>query len=306
VRGWCDALATPRALGPLIDILAELSGEQAAGVRAAIAAGDPEAIHTRLLGLFGDGNARVWVIEDVHWADGATLDLLRFLARRIDALPVLLVVSHRDDEIGPTHPLALLLGDVATTAAVTRIALDRLSRDAVAVLAAGSGVNAGALYRFTGGNPSSSPRSCQPALMRWVMAPCPAVWPRGTQGPTVTVARCPLAAAALFAATHEVRCAAETSPLTRLTSLTEVYLNAADPKLFEGIGELAAASDGNDIAILAFGDWEAEGECAVGGAALPLSKRRGGEDLALAVLNGDGSVMADVGVSVRSLARCPV
>ena len=142
MRGWCDALATPRALGPLIDILAELSGEQAAGVRAAIAAGDPEAIHTRLLGLFGDGNARVWVIEDVHWADGATLDLLRFLARRIDALPVLLVVSHRDDEIGPTHPLALLLGDVATTAAVTRIALDRLSRDAVAVLAAGSGVNA--------------------------------------------------------------------------------------------------------------------------------------------------------------------
>jgi hypothetical protein len=84
--------------------------------------------------------------------------------------------------------------------------------------------------------------------------------------------------------------------------LTEVYLNAADPKLFEGIAELAAASDGNDIAILAFGDWEAEGECAVGGAALPLSKRRGGKDLALAVLNGDGSVMADLGVSVRSLA----
>jgi hypothetical protein len=84
--------------------------------------------------------------------------------------------------------------------------------------------------------------------------------------------------------------------------LTEVYLNAADPKLFEGIAELAAASDGNDIAILSFGDWEAEGECAVGGAALPLSKRRGGKDLALAVLNGDGSVRADVGVSGRSLA----
>jgi hypothetical protein len=112
----------------------------------------------------------------------------------------------------------------------------------------------------------------------------------------------PVGCGGAVAATHEVRCAAETSPLTRLTSLTEVYLNAADPKLFEGIAELAAASDGNDIAILAFGDWEPEGECAVGGAALPLSKRRGGKDLALAVLNGDGSVMADVGVSVRSLA----
>ena len=96
--------------------------------------------------------------------------------------------------------------------------------------------------------------------------------------------------------------AAETSPLTRLPSLTEVYLNAADPKLFEGIAEFAAVSDGNDIAILAFGGWEAEGECAVGGAALPLSKRRGGKDVALAVLNGDGSVMADVRISVRSLA----
>jgi hypothetical protein len=85
-------------------------------------------------------------------------------------------------------------------------------------------------------------------------------------------------------------------------SLTEVYLKAASPKLFEGVAELTAVSDGNDIAILAFGDWEAEGERAVVGAALPLSKRRGGKNLALAVLNGDGSVMADVGVSVRSLA----
>jgi predicted ATPase len=110
------------------------------GCARAIAAGDPEAIYARLLGLFGDGNAWVWVIEDMHWADGATLDLLRFLARRIDALPVLLVVSYRDDEIGPTHPLAVLLGDLATCPAVTRIALDRLSRDAVAVLAAVRGV----------------------------------------------------------------------------------------------------------------------------------------------------------------------
>ena len=153
LRGWCDALATPRPLGPLIDMLAGLSAEQAAGVRAAIDAGDPEAIYARLVGLFSDANAWVCVIEDLHWADGATLDLVRFLARRIDALPVLLVVSYRDDEIGPTHPLAVLLGDVATSAAVTRIGVDPLSPEAVAQLAAGSGVNAGALYRLTGGNP---------------------------------------------------------------------------------------------------------------------------------------------------------
>ena len=50
------------------------------------------------------------VIEDLHWADGATLDLLRFLARRIDSLPVLLVVSYRDDEIGPTAPAGGAVG----------------------------------------------------------------------------------------------------------------------------------------------------------------------------------------------------
>jgi DNA-binding CsgD family transcriptional regulator len=153
VRGWCDALATPRPLGPLVDMLASLTGERAARVRAAIDAGDPEAIYSRLIDLFGDGASWVWVIEDLHWADGATLDLLRYLARRIDALPVLLVVSYRDDEIGPQHPLVVLLGDVATSAAVTRIALAPLSAAAVAQLAAGSGVNADALHQVTGGNP---------------------------------------------------------------------------------------------------------------------------------------------------------
>src|SRR6185503_14724124 len=88
-----------------------------------------------------------------HWADGATLDLLRFLARRVGSLPVLLLVSYRDDEVGPQHPLAVALGDVATFEAVTRIGLARLSRDAVAVLAAGRGVNADELHRLTGGNP---------------------------------------------------------------------------------------------------------------------------------------------------------
>jgi DNA-binding CsgD family transcriptional regulator len=153
LRGWCDALATPRPLGPLIDMLAELSGEQPVRVRAAIDAGDPEAIYAHLLAVFGDGNAWVCVIEDAHWADGATLDLLRFLARRIDALPVLLVVSYRDDEISPQHPLAVLMGDWATCSAVTRIGLAPLSEAGVAELAAGSGVNADALYRLTGGNP---------------------------------------------------------------------------------------------------------------------------------------------------------
>jgi DNA-binding CsgD family transcriptional regulator len=137
----------------LLDMLANLPREQAAGVRAAIAAGDNEAIYAALIGIFGVADLTVCVVEDAHWADGATLDLLRYLARRIGALPVLVVVSYRDDEIGPQHPLAVLLGDLATSAVVKRIQLDPLSSAAVGQLAAGSGINGDALYRITDGNP---------------------------------------------------------------------------------------------------------------------------------------------------------
>lgn len=148
LRGWCDPLSAPRPLGPLIDMLAESSGE----LRAAIDAGDTGAIYAGLVGMF-DNRSGVCVIEDAHWADGATLDLMRFISRRIESLPLLFVVSYRDDEIGDQHPLAVLLGDLATSAAVNRIGLDPLSAAAVAELATGSGVNADALHRLTGGNP---------------------------------------------------------------------------------------------------------------------------------------------------------
>src|ERR1700694_2938400 len=152
LRASCDPLAKPRPLGPLIDMLAQLRAPQAGGLAAAIDRGGAEAIYVRLLGLFADGNTWVCAVEDVQWADGATLDLLRFLARRVGSLPVLLLASYRDDEVGPEHPLAVALGDVASCEALTRIGLARLSRDAVAVLAAGRGVNADELHRLTGGN----------------------------------------------------------------------------------------------------------------------------------------------------------
>lgn len=153
LRGWCDPLTSPRPLGPLVDMLADASGEQAAGLRAAVDASDTEAIYARLAGVFDNDTASVCIVEDVHWADGATLDLLRFLSRRIASLPVLLVMSYRDDEIGAQHPLAVLLGDLATSAAVSRIGLQPLSEAAVAELSAGTGTNAAALHRLTGGNP---------------------------------------------------------------------------------------------------------------------------------------------------------
>jgi DNA-binding CsgD family transcriptional regulator len=153
LRGWCDPLAAPRPLGPLIDALDGLGGPAAGALGAAIGSGDTTALYARLLAALRGGQRWVWVIEDAHWADGATLDLLRFVVRRIASLPVLLVVSYRDDELDDQHPLSVALGDVASCASVTRIGLEPLSREAVAVLAAGSGVNADHLHRLTGGNP---------------------------------------------------------------------------------------------------------------------------------------------------------
>jgi DNA-binding CsgD family transcriptional regulator len=151
--GGCDPLTAPRPLGPLLDALAGLGPEAASALGAAIDAGDTGALYRRLLALLRDGHRWVWVIEDAHWADGATLDLVRFLARRIGSLPLLLIVSYREEEVDAQHPLAVALGDVATCAAVSRIRLEPLSRDAVAVLAAGSGLNADELHQLTAGNP---------------------------------------------------------------------------------------------------------------------------------------------------------
>jgi DNA-binding CsgD family transcriptional regulator/tetratricopeptide (TPR) repeat protein len=153
LHGWCDPLAAPRPLGPLHDALAGVGRAAAGALDAAIESGDTSTLYRRLLTVLRDGHCWAWVIEDVHWADGATLDLLRFLSRRISSLPLLLVVSYRDEELDRQHPLSVALGDIATCAGVSRTELEPLSRAAVAVLASGSGVNADQLYQLTGGNP---------------------------------------------------------------------------------------------------------------------------------------------------------
>jgi DNA-binding CsgD family transcriptional regulator len=153
LRGWCDPLGAPRPLGPLTDALSGLDAAAGAALNAAVESGDTVKIYRQLLAALGDGRRWVWVIEDAHWGDGATLDLVRFLARRVGALRLLLVISFRDDELAPTHPLAVTLGDLANYPHVSRIELSALSLSAVSTLAAGSGVNAAQLYEVSGGNP---------------------------------------------------------------------------------------------------------------------------------------------------------
>jgi DNA-binding CsgD family transcriptional regulator len=92
----------------------------------------------------------VAVLEDVHWADEATLDLLRFLGRRLERTKTLLIVTYRDDELARHHPLRVVLGDVGGD---RRIALAPLTEDGVRTLARGFDIDPAELYRLTGGNP---------------------------------------------------------------------------------------------------------------------------------------------------------
>lgn len=148
--GACDPLFTPRPLGPLHDVAAQL--DPGAALVAALSAGGHAAVFAAAL---RDLTARptVAVFEDIHWADEATLDLLRFLGRRVGQTHALLILTYRDDELGPRHPLRLLLGDLAGLPAVRRLRLEPLSEATVGALVGERGIDAAALHRRTGGNP---------------------------------------------------------------------------------------------------------------------------------------------------------
>ena len=147
--GGCEALFSPRPLGPLYDIAPAID-VSIAGLLGRVGR-RPELFAAVLAGLQSDV-VTVLIIEDVHWADAATLDLIKFLARRIPRANVLLVLTFRDDEIDAQHPLRLVLGDLPS-AHVTRIALLPLSSNAVESLASATGRASIGLYELTHGNP---------------------------------------------------------------------------------------------------------------------------------------------------------
>jgi predicted ATPase len=106
--GACDSLFTPRPLAPLHDIARQTQGALSLAVTAS---SSRDAIFNAALDELERADALV-VFEDMHWADEATLDLLKFLGRRIHRTKVLLVITYRDDEVGSRHPLRSLIGDL--------------------------------------------------------------------------------------------------------------------------------------------------------------------------------------------------
>jgi DNA-binding CsgD family transcriptional regulator len=150
VWGACDPLATPRPLGPFLDIARETGGPLEQAVRRSASAHD---IVESLPRSERPGAATVLVLEDVHWADEATLDVLRVLGRRIGSTSTLVLATYRDDELDRVHPLRLALGELATADGVGRLAVEALSYDGVAQLGEGGAIDAAALYELTAGNP---------------------------------------------------------------------------------------------------------------------------------------------------------
>ncbi len=146
-----DALSTPGPLGPLIHIAPALGLSADSMFQAGMTR---EHLYQQILAALQEpARPTVLVGEDAHWADEASLNLLRFLGRRIGDLPALIVVTYRDDELGAYHPLRIVLGDLATAPAVRRLPLPRLTVEAVRTMAAGKPVNAEAIHALTGGNP---------------------------------------------------------------------------------------------------------------------------------------------------------
>jgi DNA-binding CsgD family transcriptional regulator len=148
--GGCDPLATPAPLGPFVEISAELQGASAA----LIAEGArPYEIARALLADLESERLAVIVVEDLHWADDGTIDLLTYVARRVERVPALVIASYRDDDLAPEHPLRATLGRLASTPGVGRLRLERLSAAAVELLAERTGRRGDEVFAATQGNP---------------------------------------------------------------------------------------------------------------------------------------------------------
>jgi DNA-binding CsgD family transcriptional regulator len=149
--GACDGLFTPRPLAPIRDIARAVGGDLQETVRGDSPRDD---VFDAVLRMVTDTEQlTVLVVEDVQWADEATLDLLRLLGKRLRGVPVMLVVTFRDDALAPTDALRVALGELSGQRSTRRIDLPPLSAEGVRRLADGTAYLPDELYRLTGGNP---------------------------------------------------------------------------------------------------------------------------------------------------------
>ena len=146
--GGCDALFTPRPLGPLLAVAEEVGGELAEVVSRGVMPHEVVAVLARELRRRPSSCSKTCTGPTRRHSTSSGCS-----RARVETMPVLLVASYRDDQLDRAHPLRNVLGELATSVAVTRVRIDALSPAAVAQLAAPHGVDADELYRKTAGNP---------------------------------------------------------------------------------------------------------------------------------------------------------
>ncbi len=149
LRGACDGQFTPRPLGPLRDIAEQVGGELAELCHSSERRAD---LFAALLDTLRGDELTVLVIEDLHWADEATLDMVRVVARRLRGVRCLVIATYRDDALAADDPLRLALGDLSVQRATRRIDLRTLSLDAVRELARDARLDPLVVYALSGGN----------------------------------------------------------------------------------------------------------------------------------------------------------
>jgi DNA-binding CsgD family transcriptional regulator len=148
VVGSCDDLYTPQPLAPFHDM-----ARSEPSIARPLAAGDRYGVFGAALEVLARPSpVTVMVIEDVQWAGEATLDAIKFLGRRIGDTGGVLVLTYRDDEVDVDHPLRAVLGAIPP-GSVTRIRLEGLSADAVAVMLEGTPHDVATVMALTDGNP---------------------------------------------------------------------------------------------------------------------------------------------------------
>ena len=144
LRGACDPLATPRPLGPFRDLLADLGSLDRDASLVEVCEATYDALRSE---------PTVLVVEDLHWVDAASVEVLRFLVRRLETMACAIVVTYRDDEITAQHSARPLLGDFAAVEHLSTLRLAPLSVAGVAELLADTALEPEAVYAVTGGNP---------------------------------------------------------------------------------------------------------------------------------------------------------
>ncbi len=147
--GACDDFAAPPPFGPFRDMARVLGGDLERVF--STGAGRHEvfsAIHQAL----GQHGVTVAVVEELHWADEATLDAIRYVSRRLHGVPCTLVLTFRDDEVDVSNPLRRLLG-LLTDSDVLRVRREPLSLKAVTELSAATTLDPEDIHAVSGGNP---------------------------------------------------------------------------------------------------------------------------------------------------------